>query len=316
MRKKMTAWLAMTVSFMLAAGGTAAFAAQTEAEEAAVETEADTGDASLDDPRNQDGIGSKEILVVSFGTSFNDSRRMTIGAIENAIDEAFQDYDVRRAFTSDIIIDHVSRRDGVVIDSVENALERAMDNGVKELVVQPTHLMSGFEYNDLYDMIAQNADAFESVTVGAPLLDTDADMAAVEEILVDWTKEYDDGKTAIVFMGHGTEPDSNGVYAAMQELMTEDGHDNYFIGTVEAEPSLEDVLALVKEGSYERVVLEPMMVVAGDHANNDMAGDEDGSWKRAFEAEGYEVTCLLRGLGENEDIQNLYIEHLKKALEG
>jgi sirohydrochlorin cobaltochelatase len=102
----------------------------------------------------------------------------------------------------------------------------------------------------------------------------------------------------------------------MQELMTEDGHDNYFIGTVEAEPSLEDVLALVKEGSYERVVLEPMMVVAGDHANNDMAGDEDGSWKRAFEAEGYEVTCLLRGLGENEDIQNLYIEHLKKALEG
>ena len=315
-RKQMTALMAMAVSFLLAAGSTLIFAAQTEDEAAIEETEADTGDASLDNPRNQDDIGSKEILVVSFGTSYNDSRRKTIGAIETAIEEAFQDYDVRRAFTSNIIIDHISERDGVEIDSVADALERAMDNGVKELVVQPTHLMSGFEYNDLYDEIAQNADAFESVTVGTPLLDTDADMAAVEEILVDWTKEYDDGKTAIVFMGHGTEADSNGVYQAMQELMTADGHENYCIGTVEAEPSVEDVLALVKEGSYDRVVLEPMMVVAGDHANNDMAGDEEDSWKSIFEAEGYEVTCLLRGLGENEDIRNLYVEHLKTALEG
>ena len=197
---------------------------------------------------------------------------------------------------------------------MKTALDRAIDNGVKELMVQPTHLMSGFEYTELYDEIAQYADAFESVTIGAPLLDSDADMAAVEEILVEWTKEYDDGKTAIVFMGHGTEADSNGVYQAMQDLMTEDGYENYYVGTVEAEPSLEDVLEEVNAGDYERVVLEPMMVVAGDHAHNDMAGDEDDSWKSVFESEGYEVECLLRGLGGNEDIQALYVEHAKTAL--
>lgn len=197
---------------------------------------------------------------------------------------------------------------------MKTALDRAIDNGVKELMVQPTHLMSGFEYTELYDEIAQYADAFESVTIGAPLLDSDADMASVEEILVEWTKEYDDGKTAIVFMGHGTEADSNGVYQAMQDLMTEDGYENYYVGTVEAEPSLEDVLEEVNAGDYERVVLEPMMVVAGDHAHNDMAGDEDDSWKSVFESEGYEVECLLRGLGGNEDIQALYVEHAKTAL--
>ena len=152
------------------------------------------------------------------------------------------------------------------------------------------------------------------MTIGAPLLDSDADMASVEEILVEWTKEYDDGKTPIVFMGHGTEADSNGVYQAMQDLMTEDGYENYYVGTVEAEPSLEDVLEEVNAGDYERVVLEPMMVVAGDHAHNDMAGDEDDSWKSVFESEGYEVECLLRGLGGNEDIQALYVEHAKTAL--
>lgn len=314
--KKMTAVMAMVFSSFLIAGSMSAFAEETESGAIAeTETEEYTGDASLDNIRNENGIGEKELLVVSFGTSYNDSRRMDIGAIEDAIDEAFDDYDVRRAFTSNIIIDHVYERDGILIDDVKTALDRAIDNGVKELMVQPTHLMSGFEHNELYDEIAEYADAFESVTIGAPLLDTDADMAAVEEIMVDWTKEYDDGKTAIVFMGHGTEADSNGVYQAMQDLMTGDGYENYYIGTVEAEPSLEDVLEEVKAGDYERVVLEPMMVVAGDHAHNDMAGDEDDSWKSVFESEGYEVECLLRGLGRNEDIQALYVEHAKAALE-
>ena len=275
----------------------------------------ETGDASLDDPRNQDEIGEKELLVVSFGTSFNDSRRLTIGAIEKALEEAYPEYSVRRAFTSNIIIDHVNKRDGILIDDLDAGLQRAVDNGVKELVIQPTHLMNGIEYTELSDAVAQYADAFESVKIGAPLLTTDEDFKNVEQALVDWTKEYDDGKTAIVFMGHGTEAESNGVYAKMQELFTADGYANYYVGTVEATPSLDDVLAAVQAGEYERVILEPMMVVAGDHANNDMAGDEDDSWKSAFEKAGYKVECLLRGLGENEAIQQMYVEHAKAVIE-
>ncbi len=275
----------------------------------------ETGDASLDDPRNQDEIGEKELLVVSFGTSFNDSRRLTIGAIEKALEEAYPEYSVRRAFTSNIIIDHVNKRDGILIDDLDAGLKRAVDNGVKELVIQPTHLMNGIEYTELSDAVAQYADAFESVKIGAPLLTTDEDFKNVEQALVDWTKEYDDGKTAIVFMGHGTEAESNGVYAKMQELFTADGYANYYVGTVEATPSLDDVLAAVQAGEYERVILEPMMVVAGDHANNDMAGDEDDSWKSAFEKAGYKVECVLRGLGENEAIQQMYVEHAKAAIE-
>ncbi|MBQ2578498.1 MAG: sirohydrochlorin cobaltochelatase, partial [Lachnospiraceae bacterium] len=187
----------------------------------------ETGDASLDDPRNQDEIGEKELLVVSFGTSFNDSRRLTIGAIEKALEEAYPEYSVRRAFTSNIIIDHVNKRDGILIDDLDAGLQRAVDNGVKELVIQPTHLMNGIEYTELSDAVAQYADAFESVKIGAPLLTTDEDFKNVEQALVDWTKEYDDGKTAIVFMGHGTEAESNGVYAKMQELFTADGYENY-----------------------------------------------------------------------------------------
>ena len=275
----------------------------------------ETGDASLDDPRNQDEIGEKELLVVSFGTSFNDSRRLTIGAIEKALEEAYPEYSVRRAFTSNIIIDHVNKRDGILIDDLDAGLQRAVDNGVKELVIQPTHLMNGIEYTQLSDAVAQYADAFDSVKIGAPLLTTDEDFKNVEQALVDWTKEYDDGKTAIVFMGHGTEAESNGVYAKMQELFTADGYENYYVGTVEATPSLDDVLAAVQAGEYERVILEPMMVVAGDHANNDMAGDEDDSWKSAFEKAGYKVECLLRGLGENEAIQQMYVEHAKAVIE-
>ncbi len=319
-RKNLTLLLTALVSAAMMAAGVSAYAQETEGSAAAAETEAEeeenTGDASLDNIRNQDEIGEKELLVVSFGTSFNDSRRLTIGAIEAALEKAFDDYSVRRAFTSNIIIDHVYERDGYLIDDVDAALKRASDNGVKELVVQPTHLMDGFEYNDLYDAVAQYSDAFETVKFGEPLLSGEEDQKAVMEILADWTKEYDDGKTAIVFMGHGTEADSNGVYQKMQDLFADSGYENYFVGTVEATPSLDDVMAKVQEGSYERVILEPMMVVAGDHANNDMAGDEEGSWKKEFESAGYEVECLLRGLGENEEIQALYVEHAKAAMEG
>lgn len=277
--------------------------------------EVDTGDASLDDPRNQDEIGEKELLVVSFGTSYNDSRRLTIGAIEAALAEAFPDWSVRRAFTSQIIIDRVRDRDGVEIDNVKAALDRAVDNGVKTLVVQPTHLMDGLEYTDLVDELSQYADAFEHIAVGPPLLTSDGDFQAVAEAITRATAQYDDGDTAICFMGHGTEAESNQVYGQMQQVLKEAGHDSYYVGTVEAEPTLEDVLAGVKDSGAHKVVLQPLMIVAGDHANNDMAGNEEGSWKRAFQDAGYEVTCVLKGLGELEDIQQLFAAHAQAAMD-
>ena len=271
-----------------------------------------TGDASLDNVRNQDDIGENELLVLSFGTSFNDSRRLTIGAIENDLEAAFPDYSVRRGFTANIVINHVQRRDGILIDDVDAALNRAVDNGVKNLVIQPTHLL---EYQELVDKVAEYSDAFDKVAFGKPLLTSDDDFARVEKAITEWTKEYDDGETAICFMGHGTEAESNQVYQKMQDKLTADGYKNYFVGTVEATPSLDDVLAAVKAGNYKRVVLQPLMVVAGDHANNDMAGDEEGSWKTIFEDAGYEVECVLHGLGENEEIRQIYIDHAQEAID-
>lgn len=287
------------------------------AEEAEEEEEENynTGDASKDNPRNQDEIGEDELMVVSFGTSYNDNRRMTVGAIEDAIEKAFPDYSVRRAFTSQIIIDHVKSRDNEIIDNVTEALDRAEKNGVKRLVIQPTHLMNGLEYTDLVNEVAERSDAFEKVSIGEPLLTSDEDFNAVMKAITEATAEYDDGETAICFMGHGTEADSNQIYAKMQDLLTSSGYENYYVGTVEATPSLEDVLAKVQAGEYKKVVLEPLMIVAGDHANNDMAGDEDGSWKKTFEDAGYEVTCLVRGLGELEPIQQLFVQHAQAAVD-
>ena len=228
--------------------------------------------------------------------------------------KAFPDWSVRRAFTSQIIIDHVKSRDGEVIDNVSEALDRAVENGVKTLVVQPTHLMHGYEYTDLVNELAEYADAFESITVGEPLVNSAEDFSMTAAVLADVTASYNDGKTAIVYMGHGTEAESNEIYAKMQQLMKDAGYENYFIGTVEAEPSLEDVLALVQAGSYERVVLRPMMIVAGDHANNDMAGEEEDSWKSVFEAAGYEVECVLQGLGQSSVVQQMFVQHCAEAM--
>ena len=303
--------LSLMLVFFAAWGGSDAPAFAEEAEE---EENYETGDAALDDPLNADGIGEKELLVVSFGTSFNDSRRLTIGGIERALQKAFPDWSVRRAFTSQIIIDHVKSRDGEVIDNVSEALDRAVENGVKTLVVQPTHLMHGYEYTDLVNELAEYADAFESITVGEPLVNSAEDFSMTAAVLADVTASYNDGKTAIVYMGHGTEAESNEIYAKMQQLMKNAGYENYFIGTVEAEPSLEDVLALVQAGSYERVMLRPMMIVAGDHANNDMAGEEEDSWKSVFEAAGYEVECVLQGLGQSSVVQQMFVQHCAEAM--
>lgn len=305
----------MTAAALCAGSVYAEDAAETEIAEEEDEENYETGDASLDDPRNADEIGEDELLVVSFGTSFNDSRRLTIGAIEQDMEDAFPDYSVRRGFTSQIIIDHVLSRDGEVIDNVGEALDRAVNNGVKNLVVAPTHLMGGFEYNDVVDEVAEYADAFESILISEPLLTNDEDFEAVATAITAATAEYDDGETAICFMGHGTEAESNGVYAKMQETLTNLGYDNYYIGTVEAEPSVDDVLEAVQAGEYTKVVLEPLMVVAGDHANNDMAGDEEDSWKSIFSDAGYQVTCILRGLGELEDVRAIYVDHVQAILD-
>ena len=282
-----------------------------EAAPAEEEENYDTGDASLDDPRNADNIGDNELLVLSFGTSFNDSRRLNIGAIESDLETAFPDYSVRRGFTANIVIDHIQNRDGVKIDDVDEAMNRAVDNNVKNLVIQPTHLMNGLEYQELEEQVAQYADAFDKIAIGKPLLTSEDDFKRVEQALVDWTSEYDDGETAICFMGHGTEAESNEVYQKMQDLLTADGHDNYFVGTVEASPSLEDVLAKVKAGSYKRVVLEPLMVVAGDHAKNDMAGEEEDSWISMFKASGKfeSVQAQIFGLGSEKAVQKIYVAH-------
>lgn len=296
----------------------------------------DTGDASKDDPLNGDEIGDKELLVVSFGTSFNDSRAEDIGGIEKALAEAYPDYSVRRAFTAQTIINHIYARDGEKIDNVEQALERAVSNGVKELVVQPTHLMHGAEYDELIETLDKYEDKFEKVVVSEPLLGevgNDATVinadkeavakavtaAAVAEGGFDSLESAKEVGTAFVFMGHGTSHTAKITYSQMQTQMDELGYKNVFIGTVEGEPEeteLSEVINKVKEAGYTKVVLRPLMVVAGDHANNDMAGDDEDSWKSGFEADSsFEaIQCQISGLGRIEDVQKLYVEHVKSAL--
>ena len=297
----------------------------------------DTGDASLDDPRNADDIGEKEILVVSFGTSYNDSRVADIKGIEDAIQAAFPDWSVRRAFTAQIIINHVQARDGEFIDNVDQALQRAVDNGVKQLVVQPTHLMHGAEYDELMESVNAFADKFEAVVVAEPLLGevgNDAtvineDKAAVAEAIVsaalaetDYATMEDaasDG-TAFVFMGHGTAHVAKVTYSQMQTQMNTLGYNNVFIGTVEGEPeetACENVIEAVSAAGYKNVVLRPLMVVAGDHANNDMAGDEEDSWKTMFLDSGVfdSVDCQIAGLGSIKAVEDLYVAHTQAAMD-
>lgn len=250
------------------------------------------------------------ILVVSFGTSYNDSREKTIGAIEKAIQTANPDYEVRRAFTSQIIIDKLKERDNLEIDNVEQAFDRLVSDGVKKVVVQPTHLMNGYEYDDLAKATEQYRAKFDAVAMGKPLLSSDDDFDKIAKLLPEITTNKDD--TAYVFMGHGTEHDANGVYTKLQTKLSADT--NYFIGTVEATPTLDDVVRMAKDGGYKKVTLQPLMVVAGDHANNDMASDEEDSWKSVFEKDGFEVECVLKGLGEFEEIQNIYVDHVKTAI--
>ena len=297
----------------------------------------DTGDASKDDPRNEDNIGDNELLVVSFGTSFNDSRVKDIKGIEDALQAAYPDWSVRRAFTAQIIINHVQARDGEKIDNMQQAMDRAVANGVKNLVVQPTHLMHGAEYDEMMEMIDEYRDKFESVAVAEPLLgEVGADATVINEdkeaVAKAVTAEavatagYDsveaaakDG-TAFVFMGHGTSHTAKVSYSQMQTAMQTLGYSNVFIGTVEGEPeetACENVIEAVKAAGYTKVVLRPLMVVAGDHANNDMAGSDEDSWLSQFEASGAfdSVDCQIAGLGGVADVQQLYVAHTKAAID-
>ena len=298
---------------------------------------ADTGDASKDDPRNQDEIGENELLVVSFGTSFNDSRAQDIKGIEDKLQEAYPDWSVRRAFTAQIIINHVEARDDEVIDNMQQALDRAVANGVKNLVVQPTHLMHGAEYDEMTEAIDGYKDKFESVAIAEPMLGEVGDDAtvinddkkAVAQAITDEACKiagYDsmeaaaeDG-TAFVFMGHGTSHTANVTYDQMQSQMDDLGLTNAFIGTVEGKPEdteCQAVIAKVKDAGFKKVVLRPLMVVAGDHANNDMAGDDEDSWKSQFEASGAfdSIDCQIEGLGRIEAVEDLYVEHTKAAID-
>ena len=321
----------------------AAWDALTDAQKAMVEGEEaspdyfglDTGDAALDDPRNQDGIGENELLVVSFGTSYNDSRVNDIKSIEDALQEAYPDWSVRRAFTAQIIINHIQARDGEKIDNMTQALERAVANGVKNLVVQPTHLMHGAEYDEMCAAIDEYRDQFESVSIAEPLLGevgSDATVinadkeavakaitaAAVEASGFDSLEAAKEAGAAFVLLGHGTAHVARVSYSQMSTQMQQLGYENVFIGTVEGEPeetACESVIEEVRAAGYTTVILRPLMVVAGDHANNDMAGSDDDSWKPMFEDAGLTVNCQIAGLGGIADIQALYIAHTQAAID-
>ena len=256
------------------------------------------------------------LLVVSFGTSFNESRALTIGAVEQALRAAYPGYEVRRAFTSQIILDILKERDGLEIDNVEQALARLAADGVREVVIQPTHVMTGSEYHDVLQEAAAWADHFDSVKVGRALVTLERDYDTLIRILAEDTAGLDPEDTAVVYMGHGTEHEANETYHKLQQKLWEQGYANYFVGTVEAEPTVEDVLALVRETSARQVVLIPLMLVAGDHANNDMAGQEEGSWKDLFEKAGYAVQCWLKGLGQYPAIQQMLVGHVADAIAG
>ena len=321
----------------------AAWDALTDAQKAMVEGEEaspdyfglDTGDAALDDPRNQDGIGENELLVVSFGTSYNDSRVNDIKSIEDTLQEAYPDWSVRRAFTAQIIINHIQARDGEKIDNMTQALERAVANGVKNLVVQPTHLMHGAEYDEMCAAIDAYRDNFDAVSIAEPLLGevgSDASVinadkeavakavtaAAVEASGFDSLEAAKEAGAAFVLLGHGTAHVARVSYSQMSTQMQQLGYENVFIGTVEGEPeetACESVIEEVRAAGYTTVILRPLMVVAGDHANNDMAGSDDDSWKPMFEDAGFTVDCQIAGLGGIADIQALYIAHTQAAID-
>ena len=259
-------------------------------------------------------IDKKAILVVSFGTSYEDTRKLTIEATENRIAEEFPEYEIRRAFTSNIIIKKLKERDGLLIDDPTQALEKLHDEGFGTVLVQPLHIINGSEYDDIIAESRSFEDKFEKFAVGRPILTTHEDYEAAIRAL---TPEFEglEEDEAFIFMGHGTHHDANAAYACLDYMLKADGHENVFVGTVEGFPILENIIPQLEKRNIKKVKLMPFMLVAGDHANNDMAGDEEDSWKMILKGEGYEVETILKGLGENEGIRDIYVEHAKALME-
>lgn len=266
--------------------------------------------------RNMASRGNRAaILAVSYGTSCNDSRENSIGSIERAIADRFPDYELRRAFTSRIMIGRLRESSGLKIDHIEEALARAATDGIRKLIVQPTHLMKGYEYTKLKETLKDHKDKFEQAVLGEPLLASEEDFKAAAKAVAEKTAEYDDGETAVCLVGHGTGAASNSIYGKMQESLAKEGYTNLYVGTVKEKPSLKDIIEKLKEnGGYRKTILIPLMASAGNHAQNDMAGEKKDSWKSILKKEGYEVTCILEGLGQIPAIRDIYVSHVQEAV--
>ncbi len=261
----------------------------------------------------------KAILVVSFGTSFNDNRAKTIGAVEKDIAAAFPDYEVRRAFTSKMIIAKLKKRDNEYIDYITEGIDRLADDGFTDIIVQPTHIMNGIEYDFVVAAVKERAGKFNSVKIGKPLLTSEEDydkvLKVIQKDFIPEAEEVAKGKASIVFMGHGTEHFANATYSQLQFKFMVSNLPNVFITTVEGFPGYHDTLKIMDGKGIRKVVLYPFMLVAGDHANNDMAGDDEDSMKNVFSKEGYNVTCVVKGLGEYASFRKLFVDHVADAIE-
>lgn len=255
----------------------------------------------------------KALLVVSFGSSFIENREAAIDATEKVIADAFPNYDFYRAFTSQIIIDVYADRDGIEIDNVSTAIEKIYKAGYGEVLVVPTLVINGEEQEEMSEDLEPFVDKFAEFTISTPLLSSYDDYVALVNAMTTEMPETAEGE-AIVLMGHGTPHDGNSAYGTLDYIFKDEGYDNVFVGTVEGFPTFDTVLKYLNAGDYKKVTLMPAMIVAGDHAHNDMAGDEEDSWKNLLKAEGYDVECMLHGLGELPAIQNQFVEHAKAAL--
>lgn len=252
----------------------------------------------------------KAILTVSFGTSHNDTRKITIDAIEQDMQAAFPDYALYRAWTSKMIIKKVNARDGVHICNVKEAMEKMLQDGITDVLVQPTHVINGIENDLMKEDALAFQEQFHSISFGDPLLTSEQDNLAVIDAITSEFKTLTKDEV-LVLMGHGTTHYANAIYAALDYTFKDKGYSNIFLGTVEAYPTMESLLKMVHAYQPKKVVLAPFMIVAGDHAKNDMASDEPDSWYSQFKAAGYDVEPVLKGLGEYTGIRKLFIEHLK-----
>ena len=256
----------------------------------------------------------KAILVVSFGTSYENTRKVTIDAIERDIADAFPACPTYRAWTSKMIISKLKKRDGIIINTVKEAMEQMLRDGITDVVVQPTHVINGIENDQMKADALSFKDQFASIVFGNPLLTTENDNQAVVKAVADEFQDMD-SMTALVLMGHGTEHVANELYPEMDGLFKHFGYSNMHMGTVEGDFSIESFLDELKELHPAHIHLAPFMIVAGDHATNDMSGEDDDSWKSILEREGYSVTCTLKGLGEIQAIRDIFIRHTKMGLD-